>query len=105
MFLVADEATVPVVIAGRALADYRPMVPARDHDHSTTTGLVGYVVRETIRNGEVLRDGDRVGVDIAAIAGGPRYAETFPLRDAYRNQPGGYAVVDSLYGCGCRGGN
>lgn len=100
MFLLSDPSIHPV-IAGRHLADYRPMVFAADHDHSTTTGIVGYAVRHTIEDGVVISDGQRVGRDIAAIAGAHRYAETFPLRDAYRT-PGRYAVVDNLYGCGCR---
>ncbi|MGW9032723.1 hypothetical protein ACWGQ5_54135 [Streptomyces sp. NPDC055722] len=36
-----------------------------------------------------------------AVDGAHRYTDTFPARDAYRQQSGGYAVVDTLYECGC----
>jgi len=88
-------------IAGRLLAQYVPMVYSASHDHSTTTGIVGYVVRHTIENGEIIRDGERVGRDVAVVEGAHRYAETFPIRDAHRAGRD-YAVVDMLYGCGCR---
>lgn len=94
----------PVEVAGRPLADYTPLAVAggAGHDHSTTTGIVGYVVRHTIDpEGVLISDGQRVGVDVAVVEGAHRYAETFPERDALRDGRG-YAVVDMLYGCGCR---
>lgn len=45
---------------------------------------------------------DGCGYDVFAVEGAHRYTETFPARDAYRQQSGGYAVVDTLYKCGCR---
>ena len=95
----AAVATTPV--GGRLLGEYRPMSYAADHDHTITTGLVGYVVRHTIRDGEIIRSTRGVGYDVAVVVGASRYADTFPIRDAHR-QGRDYAVVDNLYGCGCR---
>lgn len=98
------------VVAGRPLAEYRPIREFPGHFHSNDM-LVGYVVRETIRDGTVLWHGAHIGpadmhehcgYDVAAVEGAARYGDTFAVRDAYRAQPGGYAVVDSLYSCGCR---
>jgi hypothetical protein len=88
----------------RAVAGFVPLNSSSRHDHSTTTGIIGYVVRETIRDGVVLRERNHVGFDVHLVLGGPNYGDTFAIRDGYRNVRGGYAVVDNLYGCGCRGG-
>lgn len=97
------------VIAGRRLADYRPIREFPGHFHSNDM-RVGYAIRETIRGGKVLWHGDvdangrheHCGYDVAAVEGACRYGDTFTVRDSYRATPGGYAVVDSLYSCGCR---
>ena len=101
------------VIAGRKLADYRTL----DQDcesyvrcrHRFPDCLVGYVVRETIRDGEVLWHGPvgarghrECGYDVFVVEGGCRYGDTFEVRDAHRAKPGGHAVVDHLYACGHR---
>ncbi len=105
--------TPQTIVAGRLLSDYIAFHHHRDHAHSIDS-IVGYVIRETIRDGQTLWGDDShtiCGYDVQAIEGGHRYADTFPLRDflrgtynTYRDK-GGYAVVDSLYACGCRGGN
>ncbi len=88
----------------RTVAGFVPLNGSSRHDHSATTGIIGYVVRETIREGVVLREGNHVGVDVRLVLGGPRYADALVIRDGYRDTRSGYAVVDNLYGCGCRGG-
>jgi len=102
--------TTDTVVAGRNLADYKPIRTYPGHSHSTDM-IVGYVVRETIRDGVVLWHGERIGpgdmhefcgYDVAVVEGACRYGDTFETRDSYRKQPGGYAVVDHLYSCGCR---
>jgi hypothetical protein len=43
------------------------------------------------------------GYDVFVVEDGCRYADTFEIRDAYRANPGGYAVVDHLHAaCGHR---
>jgi hypothetical protein len=95
-------------IAGRRLGDYKPIRDYPGHNH-TTDMVIGYVVRETIRDREVLwrgepdRQGHReAGHDVAIAVGIGRYADIVAIRDSYRSTPGGYAVVDRLYACGCR---
>ncbi|MGW9031656.1 hypothetical protein ACWGQ5_48145 [Streptomyces sp. NPDC055722] len=100
---------VSLVIAGRPIGEYRPVRDYPGHFHSNDI-IVGYVVRETIRGGKPLHHGEPdehghhegCGYDVFAVDGAHRYTETFPTRDAYRQQCGGYAVVDTLYKCGCR---
>lgn len=100
------------VIAGRRLGDYRKIREFPGHHHSNDD-LVGYAVRETIRDGKALWHGEMTvqhgverwsecGYDVAVVEGARRYGDTFEVRDSYRNAPGGYAVVDRLYRCGCR---
>lgn len=95
------------VVNGRRVADYVDLRHNPRHNHSLDD-IVGYVVRETVRNRKPIvvapstGRGALIGQDVAVVEGGNRYAEAFPVRDAYRNTPGGYAVVDSLYACGCR---
>ncbi|HKT02000.1 MAG TPA: hypothetical protein VJT31_20935 [Rugosimonospora sp.] len=98
------------LVAGRRLREYRPLRANGHHPHGLAA-IVGYVVRETVRDGVVLWHGEHTGpadvhefcgYDVAAVEGSDRYGDTFPTRDQYRSQPGSYAVVDSLYACGCR---
>ncbi|MEU1597963.1 hypothetical protein ABZ468_35315 [Streptomyces sp. NPDC005708] len=100
---------VSLVIAGRPIGEYRRPRTYPGHTHSTDV-IVGYVVRETIRDGKPLHHGEPdkdgryegCGYDVFAVDGAHRYVETFQTRDDYRQRPGGYAVVDVLYACGCR---
>jgi hypothetical protein len=105
-----------IVIAGRKLADF--LTCEQDYPNYArcqhgTGQIAGYVVRETIRNHKVLwhgpidEYGDPVGskecgYDVFVVEGGCNYSDTFPVRDAYRRTPGGWAVVDHLYTCGHR---
>jgi hypothetical protein len=91
-------------IAGRLLVDYVELHAHRNSAHSTDD-IVGYVVRETIRQGRTLNSSQHggCGYDVQAVVGGYNYAATFGLRDKLR-EGRGYAVVDSLYSCGCRSG-
>jgi len=91
-------------VAGRPLAEYVQLHHHAGQVHSTD-GIVGYVVRETVRDGKALYSDDRAGCgyDVQAVEGGHRYGDTFGLRDFLR-EGRGYAVVDSLYACGCRSG-
>lgn len=88
----------------RDLDKFRPLAKDPAHDHHIDN-VVGYVVRETIRSGEVLRDeAGRVGIDKVVVEGGTEYGRAREYARRYIAQRGGYAVVDNLYGCGCRGG-
>lgn len=108
--MTATTQTADTIIAGRKVADYQKIRTYPGHSH-TTDMIVGYVVRETIRDGVVLWHGEHIGpsdmhefygYDVHVVEGACRYGDTFETRDAYRRQPGGYAVVDTLYSCGCR---
>lgn len=84
------------------IADYRSLRDARGHSHGKDNPIVGYVVRETIRDGVALRHGPadakgrrQCGYDVAVIEGGCNYTDTFDILDSYRNTPGGYAVVST----------
>ena len=98
------------VVAGRRLADYESLTQHPGHHHSIDT-VVGYAVRETVRDGRAMWHGTpdergnypHCGVDVAVIEGSTRYSETFPIRDRYRCVEGGYAFTVELYACGCRG--
>lgn len=84
------------------VGQFQPMAYDPTHDH-TTNGIVGYAVRETVADNEMIEAPDgRIGRDVAVISGAENYIKTFPIRDRCREQPGGYAVVDRLYACGCR---
>jgi hypothetical protein len=101
MFL---DITPQTEIAGRLLTDYVELHAHRGSAHSTDA-IVGHVVRETVREGLVLTNAEHggCGYDVQAVAGGHNYGATFGLRDKLR-EGRGYAVVDSLYPCGCRSG-
>ena len=97
-----------VEVAGRKLADYREVDNTHGHDLDQ---LVGYVVRETLRDGQALWHGDLTGrgearqfcgYDVAVVDGAHRFAEALTVAYAYRDLPDGYALVDHLYSCGCR---
>lgn len=95
-----------IVVNDRRVGDYASLLshPRRSCDHRLGA-IVGYVVRETVRDGEVLPRhpyGPGCGVDVYVVDEAGGYARTFPVRDSYRTS-GGYAVVDNLYRCGCRG--
>lgn len=75
------------------------------HDHSRE-GIVGYVVRETCRNGvhiPRLGDNTHAGYDVLVVDGAWRYGETRATARKYR-VPGARSVTDTLYRCGCRSG-
>lgn len=112
--LAVEADTRTTVLNGRKIADYVDLRNHLPHQHSTDL-IVGYVVRETIGpNGEgaLWRNaaGDRVeandragrcGYDIAVVEGPGRYVNTRLIVADYEAD-GGYAVVDSLFVCGCR---
>lgn len=88
----------------RPVSAFAPLTKDRSHDHSTD-GLVGYVVRETIVDGEVIRSEDgRVGRDVAVFECGTSYGQALAAAKRYRERRGSYAVVDGLFACGCRDG-
>lgn len=104
MFTATPLATV---IAGRPVSEYVDAWSRPRHDHGSDT-TVGYVVRRTIDPLGIILWHDsatkaRCGVDVLAVEGATRYADTFAMRDELR-QGTGYAVVDTLYACGCRTG-
>lgn len=98
------------IVGGRELRAYVSFAEHLDHDHPSDS-VVGYVVRKTISpygsvlwHTEVDASGDEVrecGYDVAVVEGARNYADTFPIRDLHRRGKG-YAVVDTLYACGCR---
>lgn len=80
------------------------------HDGSSPTlaDITGYIVRRTIVAGVTVPD----GVDVA-VYGPPAYAAATDLAWKYRTRPAragdpsdttpwGWAVVDTVYACGCR---
>lgn len=101
------------VIDGIHVRDFVSSELRPRHRCHTTDSIVGYVVRETMRNGTLLTRGEPdargaypvCGYDVFAVSGGGNYVATFPVRDSYRTADGeNWAVVDSLYACGCRSG-
>jgi hypothetical protein len=103
-------AATSLVVAGRPISEYRDLRDFPKHSHGRDN-VVGYVVRETVRDGKPLYHGEKdergiyqggCGYDVFAVEGASRYDWTWPVRDAYRKMKGGYAVVDELYSCGCR---
>ena len=67
------------------------------HPDHTLDSIVGYRVRRTFP------DTDREHVEVTRIMGACRYAEAVEAACEEREIPGQYAVVDSIYGCGCIG--
>lgn len=101
-------------IAGRKVGDYMPFGIGPGHSHNLYN-VVGYVVRRTVADSAVLyrdSDADRnpdgwPGYDTAAYAGPTFYGLAIADARRYRSPEGpghSWAVVDMLYGCGCRGG-
>lgn len=65
--------------------------------HHSLNTITGYVVRRTYFD-------DRPHVDVAQFIGAHKYADAVERARAERTaNPGGYAVVDTFYACGCRG--
>ncbi|TAK89306.1 MAG: hypothetical protein EPO06_11605 [Burkholderiaceae bacterium] len=98
------------VIDGRDVGQYEPMGQGPGHSHSLYN-VVGYAVRRTVADGVVLWRGEGpdavCGYDTAAYAGSASYGLALADARRYRvtGNPGrSWAVVDMLYGCGCRGG-
>lgn len=99
------------VIADRPIAAYTLITAgdARRCDGHRTDNTAGYVVRHTIDNGSTIINPDdsaRVGVDVWAVACAPHwgnYDQALTAARRYR-QGRSYAVIDTLYLCGHRGG-
>lgn len=74
-----------------------------DHDHNLNT-IVGFVVRQSIEDGERLPDmaPHRPGRDIAVVPGVTSYSTAVELAGHVRGREGSWAVVDRVYTCGCR---
>lgn len=90
-------------VAGRAADTFTSLRHHPSHSHSISD-YVGYTVRRTKINGVVLENKDgSVGHDVAVFSGANRYAEALALAAMYRTRDyHNYAVIDCLYGCGCR---
>lgn len=82
------------VVNGRAVGDYT--TPDWSHLHPTDA-IEGYVVRHTVSGGQTMQ----VFVDVAVIPGANRYADALESVAQWRTG-GNYAVIDSLFRCGCR---
>ena len=67
------------------------------HTH-TLDDIVGYEVRQTLKDRQVL---GRDGPVIARVDGASRYADALKIAYEHRNIPSSYALVDSVYACGC----
>lgn len=89
-------------VNGIALADFVPLATGSACRHSNDE-LVGYVVRKTIDNGQVIWNDARTecGFDVVALSGANRFAEAQDLACLFRGN-GEYAAVDRLFACGCR---
>lgn len=91
------------VINGRKLSDYAPSADFPRHSHGTHV-LAGYVIRQTERDGEYLWHDEAktaCGEDVAVVEGSTNYADALEIKHTYRTGTS-YAVIDSLYTCGCR---
>jgi hypothetical protein len=102
----ATLAVVPgLLTAGEfRLLDQHGMCDTGDPNAHTLSEIIGYVVRMTVVNFEMLeaRNG-KVGYDIAVIPGN-RYADAVRIsREAREAQTGNWALIDNLYACGHRG--
>lgn len=100
-----------VEVGGRRVADLdvlgNPTDEARFHCHSLTDGLAGYIVRQTKRDGRVLSSGnplDATGFPVAVVTDPRRYGAAVEIAREVRAVQGSYAVIDSVYVCGCRSG-
>lgn len=86
------------LVGGRPVRDYVDFRQHPAHSHGLDT-TVGYVLRETIRDRQSLGPDY---IDVAVFDGDHRYGTALDLAHVYRAADGGYAVVDTLYACGCR---
>jgi len=66
--------------------------------HHSLHNIIGYKVRRTFFDGTP-------AVDAGEFVGGHTYADALACAKAVRAEPAhnGYAVVDPIYFCGCRG--
>jgi len=72
------------------------------HPEHNTDGIVGYLVRHTMKDGRRLPDTNgRVGTDLAVYLDPHDYGVALSYARDLRT-PGNYAVIDTLYACGCR---
>lgn len=85
---------VTVSVAGRPIDQYRALSSGHLHP---LEAIVGYVVRQSVRDGVILPE----GVDLAVFEGDTFYGSALETACASRDQRD-YAVVDRLYRCGCR---
>lgn len=90
-------------VNGRAMSDFIWLADGATCRHSNDD-LVGYVVRKTVHNSEILWN-DRArtdcGHDVAVLAGENRFAEALDLAAVFRGS-GEYAIINKLFACGCR---
>ena len=101
-----EEMTSDMTIGGRKVLDYSSAQfrhCRQDHNDGT---LVGYVLRLTVADGEILRRGlpDQngfyiVGYDVDSVDGSNQYGEV--RRISKSHQPD-VVVADRVYACGCR---
>jgi hypothetical protein len=100
---VIDIVTIPDLLADpERIADAPGIAAHPEHSTHSLDDIVGYVVRRTLQDGTILpaRAG-RVGDDAMIFVGGNSYATAMEITRAMRFD-GRYAVVDSVYSCGCR---
>lgn len=72
-----------------------------EHPH-TLNDIVGYLVRHTMKHGRRLPDTNgRVGNDLAVYLNPTDYGVALSYAHDLRHG-GSYAVIDTLYACGCR---
>lgn len=99
-----EEITNGIVIGDRSVYQYYTDRRCQcSHSNDTT---VGYVLRLTVTNGEILRRGlpdsagqYLIGYDVDAVDGADRYAEARRLAESHSPD---VVVIDRLYACGCR---
>lgn len=65
-------------------------------NHGLST-IAGHIVRRTIPGTEAAH------VDVAQIDGATNYGRALDIARDERAKPGQYAVIDTVYTCGCRG--
>ena len=106
-----DRDTGDAVIAGRPLVEFVPMVGRPQHHPHRIEDIIGYAVRVTVHDGKILHAGlpaqtragyERCGCTVETFDGCNLFGEARDLALKYRDLPGIWAVIDRLYGCGCR---
>jgi hypothetical protein len=93
-----------LVVAGIDVATAPSILENGSHSHGLLTE-VGYVVRQTQRDGVWLCErGDGNGLDNCGfdVAVAEKYTAALDVMHALRVQEGNWAVIDRVYGCGCR---